>query len=85
MLEKELKTDQELIALDAKVRPLTLLFLSLLLKMILLATQLSTMSMSLITEAMFELELLEAEDLFLVSLIDTIIQDGGKRKRKSKL
>ena len=41
--------------------------------------------MSLITEAMFELELLEAEDLFLMSLIGTIIQDSSKRERKRKL
>jgi len=53
--------------------------------MILLATQPSTISMSSITEAMFELELLEAEvekNLFLVSLIGTTIQDGGKRERR---
>ena len=85
LLEEELKTDRELIALDTKVQPFTSSFLSLLLKIILLATQLSTISMSLITRAMFKLELLKAEDLFLVFLIGTIIQDSGKRERKSEL
>jgi len=55
--------------------------------MILLATQSSTILTLSITEAMFELELLEAEvekNLFLVSLIGATIQDGGKRERRKE-
>ena len=43
--------------------------------------------MSSITKAIFELQLLKAEveeNLFLMFLIGTTIQDGGKRERKRK-
>jgi len=55
--------------------------------MILLTTQSSIISMSSITKAIFELQLLKAEveeNLFLMFLIGTTIQDGGKRERKRK-